>query len=118
MRALRVACGVTFLAAGLNHFRVPRVYRSIMPDYLPAHHELVLASGVAEAVGGAGLLLPRTQRAAGWWLLATLAAVFPANVHMALHHDRYPQIPRWALVARLPFQLVFGAWVAAAMRAD
>jgi uncharacterized membrane protein len=37
---------------------------------------------------------------------------------MALHPDRYAQIPRWALVARLPFQLVFGAWVAAAMRAD
>ena len=88
MRAVRVACGLTVLAAGLNHFRVPKVYRSIMPDYLPAHHEHVLASGVAEAVGGAGLLLPRTQRAAGWWLLATRAAVFPANVHMALHPDR------------------------------
>ena len=71
----------------------------------------------AEAVGGAGLLVPRTQRAAGWWLLATLAAVFPANVHMAVHPERYAKIPRWALLARLPFQLVFGAWVAAAMRA-
>jgi uncharacterized membrane protein len=118
MKAVRIACGLTFVAAGLNHFRIPRVYRSIMPDYLPAHHELVLASGAAEAVGGAGLLVPRTRRLAGWWLLATLAAVFPANVHMALHPDRYAQIPRWALLARLPFQLVFGAWVAAAMRAD
>jgi uncharacterized membrane protein len=77
----------------------------------------VLASGVAEAVGGAGLLLPRTRRAAGWWLLATLAAVFPANLHMAVHPERYAKIPRWALLARLPFQLVFAAWVTAAMRA-
>ena len=52
-----------------------------------------LASGVAEAVGGAGLLVPRTQRAAGWWLLATLAAVFPANVHMALHHGPLREDP-------------------------
>ena len=25
MRAVRIACGLTFVAAGLNHFRIPRV---------------------------------------------------------------------------------------------
>jgi uncharacterized membrane protein len=55
-------------------------------------------------------------RWAGWWLVATLAAVFPANLHMAMNPDRYPQIPRPALYARLPFQLVFARWVLAAAR--
>ncbi len=73
-----------------------------MPGYLPAHRELVYASGVAEIVGGAGVLHPKTRRAAGWWLIATLLAVFPANVEMAVHAERFKQFPRAALWARLP----------------
>ena len=75
-----------------------------MPDYLPAHRELVYASGVAEMAGGAGVLSERTRKPAGWWLIATLIAVFPANLNMALHPDRYARIPPAALWARLPFQ--------------
>src|SRR3954447_19653441 len=46
--------GVTFLAAGALHFLRPRMYEAIMPRYLPAHRELVYASGVAEIAGGPG----------------------------------------------------------------
>jgi uncharacterized membrane protein len=102
----RALTGATFLATGSLHLLKPRIYEAIMPDYLPAHRELVLASGVAEMAGGAGLLADRTVRPAGWWLIATLVAVFPANLHMALHPERYRSIPRWALWLRLPLQLV------------
>jgi uncharacterized membrane protein len=102
----RLFAGPIMLAAGINHFVMPRTYEAIMPDVLPAHRELVLLSGLAEALGGAGTLHPATRRAAGWWLIAVLIAVFPANVHMALHPERYPQIPHAALLARLPLQLV------------
>ncbi len=34
-----------------------------MPRYLPAHRELVYASGVAEIAGGAGVLHPEDARA-------------------------------------------------------
>ncbi len=119
---LKRAAGHVFLGAGVLHFVKPRIYESIMPDYLPAHRELVYASGVAEAVGGAGLLSssPAVRKYAGWWLIATLIAVFPANVHMALHPERYPQIPggKATLYARLPLQLVFAKWVLAAARRD
>jgi uncharacterized membrane protein len=113
---LKRLCGPFFIAAGLNHFVNPRFYRAIMPDYLPAHDELVAASGVAEALGGAALLHPATRRLGAWWLIATLIAVFPANLHMALNPDRYRNIPRAGLYARLPFQLVFVAWVRSAAR--
>jgi uncharacterized membrane protein len=58
---------------------------------------------------------PRTRRAGGALGIATLLAVFPANVHMALHPERYSRIPRWALLARLPLQgvMIYWVWLAA-----
>jgi uncharacterized membrane protein len=109
--------GPFFVFAGIMHFVIPRQYEAIVPDYLPAHRELVVASGVAEIAGGLGVMHPRTRRLAGWWSVATLIAVFPANVHMALHPARY-KIPggRIALYLRLPVQLFFIRWALAAMR--
>ena len=93
-----------------------------MPDYLPAHRELVYVSGLAEAAAGAGLLSssPTVRKYSAWWLIATLIAVFPANLHMALHPERYPQIPggKATLYARLPLQLVFAKWVLASARRE
>ena len=66
-------------------------------------------SGVAELGGGLAVLPDATRRGARWWLLATLAAVYPANVQMALYPERHPHIPRALLWARLPLQFVFAA---------
>ena len=66
---------------------------------------------MAEIAGGAGVLHPKTRRAAGWWLIATLVAIFPANVEMAVHAERFPQFPEPLLWARLPLQGVLIAWV-------
>jgi len=110
--------GSFFVFTGVLHFLIPRVYESIVPDALPAKRAIVYASGVAEIAGGAGVMNTRTRRAASLWSIATLVAVFPANVHMALHPEDFPQVPggRATLLARLPFQGVFVALVRAAMR--
>jgi uncharacterized membrane protein len=103
--------GATFLGAGTLHFVIPRTYEAIVPDYLPAHRELVAASGVAEMLGGAGVLASRTRRPAGWWLIATMLAVFPANVNMAVERERFRRFPPWALWLRLPIQGLIVAWI-------
>jgi uncharacterized membrane protein len=99
------------------HFVIPRSYEAIVPDYLAAKRAVVYASGLAEIAGGVGIMHPRTRRLASWWSIATLLAVFPANLHMALHPDRY-RVPggRLALYLRLPVQALFIAWAAAARR--
>jgi uncharacterized membrane protein len=97
--------------AGLNHFAMTKAYVAIMPDYLPAHRELVYLSGVAESASGLASMHPRTRRVGGVLGIATLIAIFPANVHMAQHPERYPKIPPWALYARLPLQALFIYWV-------
>lgn len=118
MRSPRPLAGPFFVAAGAMHFVNPRPYRSIMPPWVPAPDAMVAASGVAEIAGGAGLMVPASRRLAGWWLVATLIAIFPANLHMALHADRYPKVPGGAVAlwARLPLQGAFIAWVLGAVR--
>ena len=106
MRAL----GLFYVVAGTLHFLRPRVYEAMMPAALPAKRELVYASGVAEIVGGAGVLHPAIRRAAGCWLIATLVAIFPANVNMAVNAERYRAIPAPLLWLRLPLQALLVAW--------
>ncbi len=117
MHPARALAVPTFAIAGALHFARPAAYERIVPPSLPAPRALVLVSGAAEIAGGLGLLHPRTRRIAGAALGATLLAVFPANVHMALHPDRF-QVPggRPTLLARLPLQLALLAWVRAAAR--
>ena len=96
--------------AGIGHFVKPDTYEKIVPPYLPNPAALVIISGVAEIAGGIGLMIPRLRRAAGWGLIALLFAVFPANIYMVQHPGQF-DIPVWILWARLPFQVVFIAWV-------
>ncbi len=58
MRIGRILIGTLYIVAGTGHFILTRLYESIMPDYLPAHHELVLISGFAEIAGGLGVMVP------------------------------------------------------------
>jgi uncharacterized membrane protein len=90
------------------HFVIPRQYQAIVPPYLAGwKRELVVASGVAELAGGLAVLPERTRRGARWWLLGTLLAVYPANIHMAVNSKDFPKIPPAALWARLPVQGLF-----------
>lgn len=106
-----------FIGAGVNHFVMPRAYEQIVPPPLREHsRRIVQISGVAEIAGGVGALLPWTRRASGVGLIALLAAVFPANVHMALEPERFPRIPRWALYGRLALQPLMMLWAWRATR--
>jgi uncharacterized membrane protein len=107
MRA-RAGAAVFWVVAGTMHFVIPRQYEAIVPPSLADwKRELVVASGIAEIAGGVAIMPERTRRGARWWLLATLAAVYPANIHMALHAEQFPKIPRAALWIRLPIQGLF-----------
>ncbi len=102
-----------FTAAGANHFISPATYLPMMPGFLPWSLALIYLSGIAEMVGGIGLLFPKWRVLAGWWLIALLVAVFPANIHMLTNDVPLVSLhlPRWVLWVRLPLQPVFIAMV-------
>lgn len=100
------------VVAGANHFVAAATYAAMVPAELPAPRTLVYVSGVAEILGGLGLILPRTRKLAAWGLVALYVAVFPANLNMAINHLPLGDhdVPSWALWARLPLQGVLIAW--------
>jgi len=74
---------------------------------------MVFWSGVAEVLGGIGVLIPFTKTYAAWGLILLLVAVFPANIDMFL---KAYQKQGWTLytfitLLRLPLQFVLIYWV-------
>lgn len=113
MRTLSlILIAVGFVAAGVLHFLRPGPYVRIIPPFLPYPLALVYISGVAEILGGVGVLIPSLRTWAGLGLIALLIAVFPANLYMALAPERagLGVAPLW-LWLRLPLQVVLIVWV-------
>ncbi|KAA6432838.1 DoxX family membrane protein [Agrococcus sediminis] len=113
---LRILLAVVFIGMGAAHF-VPRVRRT-MGAMIPAGlagpdrrwaPTLVTVSGVAEILGGLGLLAPwwGVRFAAGLALIALLILVFPANAQAAKEPERFGAVAV-PLVPRAIGQLVLG----------
>ena len=79
-----------------------------MPPVIPFPMACIAVSGVAEFLGGVGLLAPwlPIRQVAGWELALLLLAVFPANIYMALANIQISGFPAhpWMSWARLPLQ--------------
>ena len=102
-----------FAGAGVLHLAKPGPWESMVPPQLPAHRELVYASGVAEIIGGVFYLNRGTRKLFSWYLVLLLIAVYPSNIYMALEPKFHKAIPggQRALLARLPLQLLGMWWV-------
>lgn len=95
---------------GTLHFLVPGPFERLVPRWLGHARFWVVVSGTAEVLFGAGLLPERTRRVAAWGAAATLVAVFPGNVQMAMAAGA-PVTPLSAAIwLRLPLQVPLVAW--------
>lgn len=101
-----------FAIGGVAHFAFTQTEMRIVPPWMPWPRAAVLASGVFELLGAAGLLWRPTRRWAGIGLFALTLAVTPAHFHMLQHPELFPSIPYWALVVRLPVQVALLALIA------
>jgi uncharacterized membrane protein len=99
-----------FLIGGVAHFALTDAELLIVPPYIPWPRATVLVSGVFELLGAIGILIPKTRRAAGIGLFLLTIAVTPANVYMLQRAELF-NVPRWALIVRLPFQAVLLALI-------
>ena len=124
--SLDVGVGVVFvwfLLGGIAHFVFTGAEMRIVPPWFPWARAAVLASGVFELLGAAGLLWRPSRRAAGIGLFVLTLAVTPTHIYM-LQQPQLFGVPVWALWLRLPVQVGLLALIAwstgmfAPLRAD
>ncbi|MBA2564181.1 MAG: hypothetical protein H0V09_02005 [Gemmatimonadetes bacterium] len=109
----RLTLAAFFVVAGTLHLAAPRIYRGIVPPYLPYPVLLIHLSGACEILGGIGLLWAPARAAAGAGLVALLLLLLPANVQM-LAAWRAKEGAGWIemlLWLRLPLQFILMGWI-------
>ena len=97
---------IWFMFGGISHFTNPDFFVAIMPPYLPWHLEIVYLSGILEILFAAMLIPPSTRQLAGNLLIALTVAVTPANIHMWLNPELFPEVEPLFLSLRLMVQIV------------
>jgi uncharacterized membrane protein len=99
-----------YILAGINHFRVPRLYAKMIPPALPSPKALNIISGAAEVILGLLLCIPAASAYAAWGIIVLLIAIFPANVYMYANDKAALGLPKWVRLMRLPLQLALIYW--------
>jgi uncharacterized membrane protein len=95
-----------FFFGGVSHFTKVDFFMAIMPPYVPFPLAAVYVSGVFEILFAIGIAIPMTREWAGNLLILLTLAVTPANVHMWLHPQLFPDVSPTLLSVRLVVQVL------------
>lgn len=99
-----------YIIAGFNHFRNPKLYLKIIPDYLPNPILLNLISGVVEILLGILLLFPATIKLAAWGIIFMLLSFYMTHVFMITNKKASMNLPKAFLYSRLLLQIGLMYW--------
>jgi uncharacterized membrane protein len=110
MKSCTALAGV-LAASGVLHFVRPGPFDSIVPRSLPGSPRTwTYLSGAAELVIAAAVAHPRTRALGGLAAAGLFAAVFPANVKMAVDWRHASPARRAIAYGRLPMQVPLVWW--------
>lgn len=104
------AMALLYILAGINHFRVPKIYHKIIPSYFTNPKLINLISGATEIILGLALCIPQLSKYAAWGIIVLLIAVFPANLYMFKNDNASMGLPKWVRAIRLPIQFLLIYW--------
>ena len=97
--------------SGVLHFARPRPFDTIVPHRLPGRPRTwTYLSGAAELAVAAAVAHPRTRALGGLGAAGLFAAVFPANVQMAVDWRHASPGRRAVAYGRLPLQVPLVLW--------
>lgn len=96
---------IFYLAAGVNHFRMPGFYLPLVPDYIPNKSLVNILSGLAEILLAVLLAFAKTRKRAAAGIFLLLIAFIPSHIWF-IHKDGCvdPEglcVPEWVAWVRL-----------------
>jgi uncharacterized membrane protein len=100
-----------FILAGILHFLFPRVYRRILPPWIPSKTMVVYVSGVLEILFGTCLFFPSFRIAGLYGIMILLVLFLPVHTNMLRDSNAAMGIPSWILLLRIPLQGLLIYWV-------
>jgi uncharacterized membrane protein len=99
-----------YIIAGFNHFRNPKLYLKIIPNYLPNPKLLNQISGVVEILLGILLLFPTTIKLAAWGIIFMLLSFYMTHFYMITNKKASMNLPKAFLYFRLLLQIGLIYW--------
>ena len=95
---------------GVLHFAIPKAFDGAIPEWVPGRPRTwTYVSGVWELASAALVANRRTSKVGGYAAAATFAAVYPANVQMAIDNPPTDAVGVGMLL-RLPLQIPMVVW--------
>ena len=100
-----------FFVGGIAHFTATEFFVAIVPPWFPWNLLAVYVSGVFEILLALLLLWPAWRAQVCLGLILLTLAVTPANIHMYLNPDQFPESSETAYLIRLIVQVLLLALI-------
>ena len=112
MKAINVyVMGFLYIYLGIKHFTNIDFYYPYMPNFIPFHKELIIASGFAEIILGLGVFFKRFRNFCLWSIILMLIVFMTVHLNMLVPANSLGN-PLSLLIFRifLQFGLIYWAW--------
>lgn len=112
----RAAMSLMLAFTAMGHFKFADGMAMMLPAFVPAKKQIVLATGVIEIAAAIGLLVSSTIKITGILLIVFFVLILPANIYAAvkkvnLESENYTGKGIDYLWFRIPEQIFFIAWI-------
>jgi len=108
---------IGYMAAGLNHFRIPAFYIAIIPPYLPHPEILNVIAGCSEICFAGLLIFAKTREFAAWGIVFMLIAFIPVHIEMVrnvsykINGSTVSPLIAWIRLLVIQPLLIWWAWL-------
>lgn len=112
----RIAMSLMLLFTAIGHFKFTEGMAMMLPAFVPARKQIVIATGIIEIFAAAGLLIPFAIKLTGILLVIFFLLILPANIYAAfkkvnLEEANYSGSGTRYLWLRIPMQVLFVFWI-------
>tara|TARA_B100000780_G_C20943189_1_gene376162 strand:- start:48 stop:398 length:351 start_codon:yes stop_codon:yes gene_type:complete len=103
--------GIIYIYLGILHFTNTDFYFSYMPEFLPYHWELIIASGIAEIILGVGVFFNKYRNYSLWGIILMLIIFLTVHFNMLIPENSIGNATS-LLILRVfvQFGIIYWAW--------